>query len=50
MIAMACCWRTTCRALRLYVTLEDVKDREALIQQLSNLLGLDEDLVRRNCP
>jgi len=31
----------------LYVTLEDVKDREALIQQLSNLLGLDPTLVRK---
>lgn len=31
----------------LYVTLEDVKDREALIQQLSNLLGLDPALVRK---
>ena len=31
----------------LYVTLEDVKDREALIQQLSNLLGFDQALVRK---
>ena len=31
----------------LYVTLEDVKDREALIQQLSNLLGFDPALVRK---
>jgi penicillin-binding protein 2 len=31
----------------LYVTLEDVKDREALIQQLSNLLSLDPALVRK---
>ncbi|MEW6245211.1 MAG: penicillin-binding protein 2 [Nitrospirota bacterium] len=31
----------------LYVTLEDVKDREALIQQLTSLLGLDPDMVRR---
>ncbi|MGZ8365326.1 MAG: penicillin-binding protein 2 [Nitrospira sp.] len=31
----------------LYVTLEDVKDREALIQQLSNLLGFDPTLVRK---
>lgn len=31
----------------LYVTLEDVKDREALIQQLSNLLGFDQTLVRK---
>jgi penicillin-binding protein 2 len=31
----------------LYVTLEDVKDREVLIQQLSNLLGFDQTLVRK---
>lgn len=31
----------------LYVTLEDVKDREVLIQQLSELLGLDSTLVRK---
>lgn len=31
----------------LYVTLEDVKDREALIQQLSTLLGFDPTLVRK---
>ncbi len=31
----------------LYVTLEDVKDREALIRQLTSLLGLDPDMVRR---
>lgn len=31
----------------LYVTLEDVKDREVLIQQLSNLLSLDPTLVRK---
>jgi len=31
----------------LYVTLEDVKDREQLIQGLITLLGLDEDLVRK---
>jgi penicillin-binding protein 2 len=31
----------------LYVTLEDVKDREALIQQLTDLLGLDPALVRK---
>lgn len=31
----------------LYVTLEDVKDREVLIQQLSGLLGLDPALVRK---
>ena len=31
----------------LYVTLEDVKDREALIQQLTDLLGLDPTLVRK---
>ncbi len=31
----------------LYVTLEDVKDREALIQQLSNLLGFDPTLIRK---
>jgi penicillin-binding protein 2 len=31
----------------LYVTLEDVKDREALIQQLTDLLGLDPVLVRK---
>ncbi len=31
----------------LYVTLEDVKDRETLIQQLTSLLGLDPDVVRR---
>lgn len=30
-----------------YVTLEDVKDREVLIQQLSELLGLDPALVRK---
>ncbi|NJL16962.1 MAG: hypothetical protein HC938_06940 [Nitrospira sp.] len=32
----------------LYVTLEDVKDREVLIQQLTGLLGLDPALVRKN--
>jgi penicillin-binding protein 2 len=31
----------------LYVTLEDVRDREALIQQLSDLLGFDPILVRK---
>lgn len=31
----------------LYVTLEDVKDREVLIQQLIDLLGLDPTLVRK---
>jgi penicillin-binding protein 2 len=31
----------------LYVTLEDVKDREALIQQLTDLLGLDPTLMRK---
>jgi penicillin-binding protein 2 len=31
----------------LYVTLEDVKDREALIQQLTDLLGLDPALIRK---
>ncbi len=31
----------------LYVTLEDVKDREFLIQQLTDLLGLDPALVRK---
>ncbi|MCS6306194.1 MAG: penicillin-binding protein 2 [Nitrospira sp.] len=31
----------------LYVTLEDVKDREFLIQQLTDLLGLDTALVRK---
>ncbi|NGZ95244.1 MAG: penicillin-binding protein 2 [Nitrospira sp. WS110] len=30
-----------------YVTLEDVQDREVLIQQLSELLGLDPALVRK---
>lgn len=31
----------------LYVTLEDVKDREALIQQLTDLLGLDPVQIRK---
>src|SRR5512134_4116338 len=31
----------------LYVSLEDVKDRDRLIDQLSSLLGLDEALVRK---
>src|SRR6188474_3075237 len=31
----------------LYVSLEDVKDREALIEELSGLVGLDPDLVRK---
>jgi penicillin-binding protein 2 len=31
----------------LYVTLEDVKDREALIQKLTDLLGLDPALIRK---
>ncbi|HXF91743.1 MAG TPA: penicillin-binding protein 2 [Nitrospiraceae bacterium] len=31
----------------LYVTLEDVADREALIEKLTSLLGLDPDVVRR---
>jgi len=30
----------------LYVSLEDVKDRDLLIEQLSNLLGLDPALIR----
>ena len=30
-----------------YVSLEDVKDREALIDQLSAILGLDPELVRK---
>ncbi len=31
----------------LYVSLEDVKDRDLLIHQLSTLLGLDEALIRK---
>ena len=31
----------------LYVSLEDVIDREGLIRQLTNLLGLDEALIRK---
>ncbi len=31
----------------LYVTLEDVKDREVLIRQLADLLGLDPTIVRK---
>ena len=31
----------------LYVTLEDVKDREGLIQSLSDLLGLDPAMIRK---
>ncbi len=31
----------------LYVLLEDVTDREGLIRQLTNLLGLDEALIRK---
>lgn len=31
----------------LYVVLEDVKDREVLIQQLTDLLGLDPTIVRK---
>ncbi|NOS83446.1 MAG: penicillin-binding protein 2 [Nitrospira sp.] len=31
----------------LYVSLEDVKDRELLITQLSSILGLEEELVRK---
>ena len=31
----------------LYVSLEDVTDREGLIRQLTNLLGLDEALIRK---
>ena len=31
----------------LYVTLEDVKDRETLVQQLTSLLGLDPVVVRK---
>lgn len=31
----------------LYVTLEDVKDHEALIQKLTDLLGLDPALIRK---
>lgn len=34
----------------LYVSLEDVKDREALIDQLTQLIGLDPALVRKNSP
>lgn len=31
----------------LYVTLEDVKDREMLVEQLADLLGLDPALIRK---
>src|SRR5574338_1563502 len=31
----------------LYVTLEDVKDREGLIEQLSTLIGIDPTIVRK---
>lgn len=31
----------------LYVTLEDVKDREALVEQLASLLGLDPTLIHK---
>ena len=31
----------------LYVALEDVKDREGLIEQLSQFIGVDPELVRR---
>ena len=31
----------------LYVSLEDVKDREALIDELSALIGIDPELVRK---
>ena len=31
----------------LYVTLEDVKDRDALVQQLTDLLGLDPAVIRK---
>ena len=31
----------------LYVSLEDVKDREALIEELSALIGIDPELVRK---
>src|SRR5579885_1475962 len=31
----------------LYVSLEDVKDREQVIQGLSTLIGLDEEVVRK---
>ena len=31
----------------LYVSLEDVKDREALIEELSTLIGIDPELVRK---
>lgn len=31
----------------LYVTLEDVKDREGLVRQLTDLLGLDPALIRK---
>lgn len=31
----------------LYVTLEDVEDREALIRDVANLIGLNEELVRK---
>lgn len=34
----------------LYVTLEDVKDRELLVKQLTDLLGLDAALVRKKWP
>src|SRR3989337_2041166 len=31
----------------LYVTLEDVKDREGLVQNLADLLGLDPVMIRK---
>ncbi|HEY5627113.1 MAG TPA: hypothetical protein VIR79_04165, partial [Nitrospira sp.] len=31
----------------LYVSLEDVKDREALIETITKLIGLDSDLIRK---
>ena len=31
----------------LYVTLEDVKDREGLVQNLADLLGLDPAMIRK---
>ena len=31
----------------LYVTLEDVKDREGLIQKLADLLGLDPAMIKK---
>ncbi|MDA2911976.1 hypothetical protein MYX04_13740, partial [Nitrospiraceae bacterium AH_259_D15_M11_P09] len=31
----------------LYVTIEDVKDREALVKKLVRLIGLDENVLRK---